>query len=85
MPRRRLRAAQQRVGKFRLDYRVVGAARLQGLQEQAFERGVERYDLQLGFAREDLLHDRAAERDAHQRGELAGVLRARRRGRQRLR
>ncbi len=42
--------------------------------QHAFERAVEADHLHLGVAREQLLHDRAAERQAHQRGELGRVL-----------
>ena len=62
--------AQQVVGQAGLDAAAAG----QGLQQHAVERAVEADHLQLVIAREELLHDRAAQRQARQRGELGGVL-----------
>ena len=51
---------------------------VEGLLQHAVERAVEADHLQFGVAREDLLHDRAAEGQARQRGELGRVLDGRR-------
>ncbi len=73
--------AQQGIGQPRLDACAIRTTALQGLTEQTFEAGVERHDLQVVVAGEELLDDRAAQRHAHQRRQFAGILDARRIGR----
>jgi hypothetical protein len=70
------RSAQQRVGQPRLD-RAPLRRRGHGLHQQPLQPGIERHHLHLGTAREQTLDDRAAQRDAHSRGELVRVLRVR--------
>jgi len=59
--------------ELRLDDRRIARGRL---HQQALDCGVEHHRLDLARAREHLLHDRAAERDTHLRGQLRRVLRA---------
>lgn len=66
--------AQQVVGDAGLDAAAVG----QRLLEHGVERAVQADDLHLAVAREELLRDRTAQRQARERGEFGGVLDGRR-------
>ena len=66
--------AHQRIDQAGLDARCIAGLGVHRLQEDAFEPGLQRHDLQLIAGRIELFHNRPAQCNANQRRQIASVL-----------
>ena len=69
--------ADQRIGQTRLETGVFRTTR-DSLRKQTFKRRIERHDLHLATAREELLDDGTSQCDAHLGRKFVGILGTRR-------